>query len=44
MLSDAKELYVLAEDRANTTIKEEEEFIVRIHTVVKRERAVEELE
>jgi hypothetical protein len=43
MLSDAKELYVLAEDRANTTIKEEE-FIVRIRTVVKRERAVEELE
>jgi hypothetical protein len=44
MLSNAKELYTLAEARSNTTIKQEEELIVRIHAMDERERAVEELE
>jgi hypothetical protein len=44
MMSGAKELYASVDTRANTTIKQEEELVVHIRTVVERERAVEELE
>jgi threonyl-tRNA synthetase len=43
ILSDAKELYATAEAWANTTIKQEE-LVMCIHVLAKREQAVEELE
>jgi hypothetical protein len=44
MLSEAKELYASAEAQANTTIKQEEELVMRICTVAERQWAMEELE
>jgi hypothetical protein len=44
MLADAKELYASTESRANNTIKQEEELVVRVHVVIERERMVDELE
>jgi Skp family chaperone for outer membrane proteins len=44
MLADAKELYASTESRANSTIKQEEELVVRVHVVIEWERMVDELE
>jgi hypothetical protein len=44
MLADAKELYASAEARANSTIKQEEELVARVHAIVERQQAVDELE
>jgi hypothetical protein len=44
MLAEPKELYISAEARANGTIKQAEELVVRVHAVEERERVVDELE
>jgi hypothetical protein len=44
MLADAKELYASAEARANSTIKQEEELVARVHAIVERQQVVDELE
>jgi Skp family chaperone for outer membrane proteins len=44
MLAEAKELYVSAKARANNTIKQAEELVVRVRAVEEWERAVDELE
>jgi hypothetical protein len=41
VLSDAKELYAAAEARADTTIKQEEELVVRIRAVAEWDQTVE---
>jgi hypothetical protein len=43
-LAKVKELYALAEPRANDTIKQAEEHVVRVCAIEERERAVDELE
>jgi hypothetical protein len=37
MLAEAKELYASTEARANGTIKQAEELVVRVHTIEERE-------
>jgi hypothetical protein len=37
MLAEAKDLYASAEARANGTIKQAEELVVRVHTVEEQE-------
>jgi hypothetical protein len=44
MLVEAKELYASAEARANDTIKQAEELVVRVRAIEEREHAVDELE
>jgi uncharacterized protein Smg (DUF494 family) len=43
-LAKVKELYALAEPRANDTIKQAEEHVVRVYAIEEREWAVDELE
>jgi hypothetical protein len=43
-LAEVKELYASAEQRANDTIKQAEEHVVRVCAIEERERAVDELE
>jgi hypothetical protein len=43
-LAEAKELYASAEARANGTIKQAEELVVRVHAIKERGQAVDEME
>jgi hypothetical protein len=43
-LAEAKELYASAEARANGTIKQAEELVVRVRAIEEWEQAVDELE
>jgi hypothetical protein len=43
-LAEAKELYASAEARANGTIKQAEELVVRVHAIKERGKAVDEME
>jgi hypothetical protein len=43
-LAEANELYASAEARANGTIKQAEELVVRVHAIKERGQAVDEME